>query len=242
MSTLLISDLHLDDCRPEATQCFLNFLTTEATQADRLYILGDLFEACTGNDPLDDLQIRVAAALATLNKHSTRCFFMHGNRDFLISTELLNKSGLTLLHDPTLIYVAGESVLLSHGDIFCTDDEGYQRYRRIVRNPVVRKIYDMLPFSLRNRIVNGLRAKSQVANEHKSSDIMDVNAAAIAAALGRFQPATLLHGHTHRPGIHTLDVNGQQYRRIVLGDWYKEGSVLRWDASGPELATLKFPD
>jgi UDP-2,3-diacylglucosamine hydrolase len=240
VTTLFVSDLHLDASRPKATQCFIHFLTDEASTARKLYILGDLFEACTGEDPLDALQAEVADALATLSQRGIRCFFMYGNRDFLISREFINRSRLTVLNDPTLIYVGGESVLLSHGDIYCTDDAAYQRYRRIVRNPVVRKIYDSLPFSIRNRIVNGLRENSQRTNQYKATAIMDVNANAIVNALREFNPNVLLHGHTHRPGIHTIEADGVTYQRIVLGDWYEQGSLLRWDNTGPELRSVAF--
>jgi UDP-2,3-diacylglucosamine hydrolase len=240
LTTLFISDLHMDHSRPQATQSFMRFLRREAVNARNLYILGDLFESCTGEDPLDSLQIEIADALAELHSKGTRCFFMYGNRDFLTPKEFLQRSHLMLLNDPTLIFVAGESILLSHGDIYCTDDEAYQRYRRTVRNPVVRKIYDALPFSIRNKIVNGLRKNSQNANQQKLPEIMDVNAAAITAALRKFNPGTLLHGHTHRPGIHYIEADGLKYRRIVLGDWYEQGSILSWDNNGPALQTLSF--
>jgi UDP-2,3-diacylglucosamine hydrolase len=240
VTTLFISDLHLDESRPQATACFLNFLQDDARSARKLYILGDLFESCTGNDPLDKLQALVADALAACAAAGAHCFLMYGNRDFLVSDEFVRRAGLTLLNDPTLIYVGGESVLLSHGDIYCTDDEAYQRYRRVVRNPVVRRIYDALPFAVRNGIVNGLRRNSENTNQFKPPEIMDVNASAVADALTEYRPATLVHGHTHRPGIHPVELGNDSYRRIVLGDWYTQASVLRWTDAGPELQTLDF--
>lgn len=240
MTILFISDLHLDTSRPDATDAFLSFLSTDAAAADSLYILGDLFEACTGNDPLDELQTTVADGLAQMTTTGTRCFLMYGNRDFLVSHEFIERSKLCVLPDPSLIYAGGESVLLSHGDIFCTDDKAYQRYRRVVRNPIVRRIYDALPFAVRNLIVNGLRSNSEAANQRKSYEVMDVNHGAIEAAVRKYQPQTLVHGHTHRPAIHTLDVDGRQRLRIVLGDWYEQGSVLRWADNGPEMMSLSF--
>ncbi len=240
MHTLFISDLHLDASRPAATQVFTKFLQTEAPAADALYILGDLFEACTGNDPLDELQQSVAEGLAKLSASGIPCYLMYGNRDFLISQEFVDRACLTVLHDPTLIYVGGESVLISHGDIFCTDDVAYQRYRRVIRNPLVRKFYDSLPFGLRNRIVNGLRSNSEAANQQKSYEVMDVNPQAIEQAFRAYHPTSLLHGHTHRCAIHTLEVDGIARKRIVLGDWYNRGSVLRWDNNGPQFTELAF--
>ena len=240
MTTLFISDLHLDASRPAATQAFLRFLKQVAVGAEALYVLGDLFESCTGNDPLTALEQQVADALGALRETGTQCFFMYGNRDFLVPAGFIDRSGLVVLPDPTLIWLHGESVLLSHGDIYCTDDTAYQRYRRVVRHPLVRRVYDALPFVVRNRIVNGLRNNSTTANAHKSYEVMDVNGEAITTAIAQFHPGTLLHGHTHRPAIHELSVNGWEARRIVLGDWYEHGSVLAWDGNGPRLTQLDF--
>jgi UDP-2,3-diacylglucosamine hydrolase len=240
MSELFIADLHLDASRPIPTAVFIDFLRTEANAANKLYILGDLFEACTGNDELDADQQRIAAELAAISDAGTQCFFMHGNRDFLIGPRFLAASKLQLLPDPTLIYVGGQSVLISHGDVYCTDDVGYQRYRKVVRNPLVRAFYDSLPRAVRIRIVSSLRSNSQNNTQQKVAAIMDVNSHAIEAAFRDYQPAVLLHGHTHRPGTHALQVDGQDYQRIVLGDWYEQGSVLRWDANGPRLEQLSY--
>jgi UDP-2,3-diacylglucosamine hydrolase len=240
VTTLFISDLHLDPSRPATTDAFLRFVKDASGEVDTLYILGDLFESWTGDDELEPHQVEVASALARLTDSGTRCFFMYGNRDFLIGKQFLNASKLTLLHDPTLICVGGESVLVSHGDIYCTDDVSYQRYRSVVRNPLVRRIYDALPRFVRDRIVAGLRSNSQTSTQYKAAQIMDVNGAAIEQAFRDFHPTTLLHGHTHRPAIHELIVDGEEVRRIVLGDWYEQGSILRWDKSGPRLDVLKF--
>ena len=238
MTKLFISDLHLDARRPAATRTFLHFLEETATEARDLYILGDLFELWIGDDDPNPLHQEIASAIAALGKSGTRCFFMAGNRDFVIGPDYLARCGLTRLNDPTLIYVGGKSVLVSHGDIFCTDDIGYQRYRRIVYNPVLKSIYDALPFAIRDLIVGRIRSSSQESD--KPPEIMDVNQGAIEQALREFDVDILLHGHTHRPAIHEFRMDGHSTQRIVLGDWYDAGSVLRWDESGPRLETLPF--
>jgi UDP-2,3-diacylglucosamine hydrolase len=240
VTKLFVSDLHLDACRPAATGTFLRFLKGTAREARDLYVLGDLFESWTGDDDPNPLHQEVASAIAALSKSGTRCFFMAGNRDFVIGPDYLARCELTRLNDPTLICVAGQSVLVSHGDIYCTDDIGYQRYRRIVYNPLMRAAYDALPFAMRSRIVGSIRSNSQTSVDFKPPEIMDVNQNAIEEALRDFDVGILLHGHTHRPAIHEFTMNGHTAHRIVLGDWYKAGSVLRWDEMGPRLETLPF--
>ena len=240
MNTLFISDLHLDASRPAVTDAFLNFLQTTATEADTLYILGDLFEVWYGDDHGDAHYTRVTEALAELASSGTRCFFMVGNRDFIIGRDFLAASGLMLLPDPTLIYVGNDSVLLSHGDMLCTDDLAYQRFRRIIRNPYLQALYNALPRSARHGIANKMRSESSAAYEQKGPEIMDVNQHAVELLLRDFKVHTLLHGHTHRPGINNFELDGKPARRIVLGDWYEQGSVLGWDENGLQLETLNF--
>jgi UDP-2,3-diacylglucosamine hydrolase len=240
MTTLFISDLHLDASRPAATTAFLKFLTEEAPAAEKLYILGDLFEAWIGDDDPNPHHQQVIAALAKLNESNTPCFFIPGNRDFLVGRRFLEAAKMILLPDPTLIYVGGESVQISHGDIYCTDDLSYQRYRRFVHHPLTMRIYRALPFFIRSMIIDTARGKSQTSTQSKSSKIMDVNQQAIEATLQENRVNILLHGHTHRPAFHDFESAGEQMRRIVLGDWYESGSVLRWDEHGPQLLTLEF--
>jgi UDP-2,3-diacylglucosamine hydrolase len=240
VATLFVSDLHLDGSRPAATDAFLNFLDREAAAADALYILGDLFEFWIGDDDPDAEYQRVTAALAKLTSTGVRCHVMHGNRDFMLAREFFKASGTIFLHDPTLIYVAGQSVLLSHGDVLCTDDIGYQRFRRIVRNPVVQKIYNAMPFSWRQSIALKIRGSSKAKYGSRPPEILDVNQQAVEYFLREYGVKTLLHGHTHRPAIHRLEMDGQEATRIVLGDWYSKTSVLKWDASGPQLQQADF--
>ena len=240
MTTLFISDLHLHPERPAADAAFIRFLETEARDAAALYILGDLFEVWIGDDDIDDHARKIIAALRNLSDNGTPCYFMAGNRDFMIGEAFAEQAGIELLYDPTLIYVAGESVLISHGDFLCTDDASYQRYRRFVRNPRNQRIAMAFPAFCRAWLGRRIRSKSIANAERKQPEIQDVNAQAVLSALRSYGVVTLLHGHTHRPAIHDFDLDGRAAQRIVLGDWYEQGSVLRWDASGPSLATLAF--
>ena len=242
MTTLFISDLHLDGARPDITAQFLDFLAHEAARADRLYILGDLFEAWLGDDDPDPDKRRVIAALHRLTSGGVRCFVMHGNRDFLLGARFCAETGTQLIDDGTLVTVHDRKVLLMHGDTLCTDDHAYQRLRRIMRNKVVQWVLRSLPLSRRQRLAARMRAGSKAhieAADQSSPYIMDVNAEAVANAFREHDVDCLIHGHTHRPAIHSLVVDSAPRTRIVLGDWYEQGSVLRWNAQGYELAGLQ---
>jgi UDP-2,3-diacylglucosamine hydrolase len=238
--TLFVSDLHLDASRPAATSAFLRFLKDDASKADALYILGDLFEYWVGDDDPNEHYQEVVTALAKLNQAGVRGYFMHGNRDFLVGDDFARAAGVTLLFDPTLIYAGQSSVLISHGDQFCTDDIAYQRYRRLVRKPWLQRAFGSLPLSVRHRLAGVIRGKSQQSYGSKPPEILDVNQPAIEQAMRDHNVTILLHGHTHRPAIHEFKLAGNAAKRIVLGDWYQSGSVLRWDEDGPSLTELKF--
>ncbi len=242
MTTLFISDLHLDGARPDITEQFLHFLAHEAAHADRLYILGDLFEAWLGDDDPDPDKRRVIAALHRLTAGGVHCFVMHGNRDFLLGARFCAETGAQLIDDGTLVSVNDHKVLLMHGDTLCTDDHAYQRLRRIMRNRAVQWLLRSLPLSQRQRLAARMRAGSKAhieAADRSSPYIMDVNPDAVANAFREYDVDHLIHGHTHRPAIHSLSVDGSPRTRIVLGDWYEQGSVLRWNAQGYELAGLR---
>jgi UDP-2,3-diacylglucosamine hydrolase len=241
VTTLFISDLHLDAARPDITAQFLRFLEDEAAQSQGLYILGDLFEAWIGDDDPDPDKRRVIAALQRLTSSGVPCFVMHGNRDFLMGSRFCRETGSRLIHDGTVITIDGRKVLLMHGDTLCTDDHAYQRLRRIVRNPLVQWILRSLSLSQRQRLAARMRAGSKAhieAADRSMPYVMDVNASAVADAFRRYGVDCLIHGHTHRPAIHSLVVDDVPRTRIVLGDWYEQGSVLRWSAEGYELAGL----
>jgi UDP-2,3-diacylglucosamine hydrolase len=245
VTVLFISDLHLDGARPDITRQFLEFLEGEATQARRLYILGDLFEAWIGDDDPDADKRAVIAGLRKLTSAGVQCSVMHGNRDFLLGRRFCADTGTTLMEDGTVVDVFGQRVLLMHGDTLCTDDHSYQRLRRIVRNPIVQWVLRSLTLPQRQRLAQRMRAGSKAhieAADRATPYIMDVSADAVSAAFRRFGVDCLIHGHTHRPAIHGLTVDGHPRTRIVLGDWYEQGSVLRWNERGYELAGLSRRD
>lgn len=240
--TLFISDLHLDGERPDITAQFLEFLDREARQSAGLYILGDLFEAWIGDDDPDPDKRRVIDALKSLTSSGVPVYFIHGNRDFLIGRRFAKETGVKLLPDGTLIELHGKRVLLMHGDTLCIDDPDYQRLRRIVRNPVVQFVLRSLSLGQRQKLAVKMRAGSKKHIESKdrtSPQIMDVNQGEVCRTFEREQADLIVHGHTHRPAVHDVSVGGHVFKRIVLGDWYEQGSVLRWDERGFELAGLR---
>ncbi len=240
MTTLFVSDLHLDVSRPAATDCFLRFLAGPARDASTLYILGDLFEAWSGDDAADVHEQEVIRALRRYTTAGCRHFFLRGNRDFLVGSRFASATGTTLLDDEALIEINNQRILLMHGDTLCTDDHAYQRYRRLVRSPTVQSLYLALPIPLRSGIASYAHRRSMRANAGKPASIMDVNPGAVVNALRRHAVQLVIHGHTHRPAIHTFDLDGKPACRIVLGAWYEQGSVLRWNDTGPEMRALDF--
>jgi UDP-2,3-diacylglucosamine hydrolase len=241
VTVLFISDLHLDGERPEITDQFLGFLASEARNAQALYILGDLFEAWIGDDDPDPDKRRIVSALRALTNAGVSCSVMHGNRDFLIGRRFCRETGVRLLPDGSLITLYGRRVLLLHGDTLCIDDPDYQRLRRIVRNPLVQFVIRRLTLRQRQRLAARMRAgsKAHIASMDKAApEIMDVNEDEVRRTLERYRVDCMIHGHTHRPAIHEIPLNGGTATRIVLGDWYDQGSVLRWNERGYELAAL----
>lgn len=242
MTVLFISDLHLDGERPDITRQFLDFLATEARTAEALYILGDLFEAWLGDDDPDPDKRRIVAALRSLTSGGVPCYLIHGNRDFLIGRRFSAETGVRLLDDGSIVTVYGRRVLLMHGDTLCIDDHSYQRLRRIVRNPLVQFVLRGLTLRQRQRLAGRMRAgsKAHIASMDKAAPyIMDVNQDEVVRTFTRYGVDCLVHGHTHRPAVHTVRVGDATATRIVLGDWYEQGSVLRWDPNGYELAGLR---
>ena len=241
MTTLFISDLHLEPTRPAITALFLDFLKRRARRAEALYILGDLFEAWIGDDDDAEPGGTVATALRTLTDQGIPTYFLHGNRDFLLGERFAAASGIQLLPESVVIELAGESVLLLHGDILCTDDVEYQAFRAQVRDPVWRAQTLALPLAQRRALAGQLRETSRRATRQKAADITDVNPTAVDWALRAHGVRRLIHGHTHRPAIHDWTLDGQSARRAVLGDWHDQGSVLVCDAAGWRLESLPGP-
>ncbi len=229
---LLISDLHLEQERPDISRAFLHFLDTRARQAEALYILGDFFEVWIGDDAMTPFQRGIALALRRLSDSGTRIYLMHGNRDFLLGKAFCREAGCTLLGDPHVVSFNGESALLMHGDSLCTLDVGYQKMRRLLRNPLSLFILRNLPLNTRHKLARKLRSESRSQTRMKASDIVDVTPEEVQRVMAQYGVKTLIHGHTHRPAVHDLEVNGQPGRRIVLGDWDKQGWALQVDESG----------
>ena len=238
MHTLFISDLHLDDRRPETTALLQKFLVDEAIDADALYILGDLFEFWLGDDVPSNSAVEVAGALSLLAASGVPCYFMHGNRDFLLQEAYAKLAGMELLPEEYVVDLYGERVLLMHGDSLCTDDLAYQQLRKLVRNRAWQE--DTLSKTPQERLQMALQLRDASA-EHKGNEamsIMDVNQAAVGSAFERHDVLRMIHGHTHRPATHDLVVRGKSAQRIVLGDWYTQGSVLKVKPGSYELSSL----
>lgn len=238
MSQLFVSDLHLDAAAPEATDQFIAFLRGEARAATALYILGDLFESWVGDDDDDPERARVCAALRDYTAGGVPCFVMHGNRDFLLGAGFAARTGCRLIADPVLADIHGERALLAHGDLFCTDDVKYQQLRTIVRDPAWQARLLAVPLAGRKLLADEARAGSRAHTSRVQPEIMDANPAAIELAARAFDADVVIHGHTHRPGVHEFSVDGRRCTRIVLGAWYEQGSVLEWSATGRALRAL----
>ena len=238
MSTLFISDLHIDETRPAVLAGLQRLVETEASTVDALFILGDLVEVWVGDD--DDGPV-AASLRETLTAASRRCalYVMHGNRDFLIGPTFASDTGATLLDDPSVVEIDNDRVLLAHGDAYCTRDAEYQRIRALFRSTTWQT--GVLASSLEERraLAASLRAQSIAANENKAANIMDVTPSSIQSALDDADVSLMIHGHTHRPGIHDL---GGDRRRIVLGDWDRCGWKLRLDQGDAELTCFPLPN
>ena len=231
---LFISDLHLCASRPEITEAFLYFLKYTAVKANALYILGDLFEYWAGDDDIDDIQHQTTIhALRDLANSGVKLYLMHGNRDFLISSEFCRATNISLLQDPTIIDLHSQKVLLTHGDNLCTDDVAYQDFRKLVRDVKWQTDFLSLPLATRKNEIQTIRIRSEHEKLQKSSEIMDVNNNAVNDLLKKYNyPNMLIHGHTHRPNIHAIQLDGRNITRLVLGDWYEQGSYLSCDQNG----------
>ncbi|NCF74234.1 MAG: UDP-2,3-diacylglucosamine diphosphatase [Gammaproteobacteria bacterium] len=238
MTTLFISDLHLESGRPAIGEQFLHFLSTEAREAEALYILGDLFEAWLGDDDPNPYYGAMKSALRELTDTSVPVYFMHGNRDFIIGSDFAAETGIEILNDPTVVDMYGQNVVLCHGDSLCTDDVHYQQIRAMTRAPEWQAM--ILAKSIEERIAFAIQARAESAQrgETMSDEIMDVNQGAVIQMLNDHGVDTMLHGHTHRPAVHTIELADRSATRIVLGDWYEQGSVVRWDTNGPRLETM----
>lgn len=238
MTTLFISDLHLEADRPDIGKQFLQFLETDARDAEELYILGDLFEAWVGDDDPNAHYFKIKRALRKLTDGGVPTYFMHGNRDFMVGNGFAHETGVKILEDPYKVTMYGTRTLLSHGDALCLDDVQYQRVRKMVRDPAWQATMRAKPLKERLRIAQEARRQSLEQTINMSLEIMDVNQGEVQRVIQKYNVDVLLHGHTHRPAVHDVDIGNRKAKRIVLGDWYTQGSVLRWDSRGPKLEAL----
>ncbi len=233
--TYFVADLHLTDERPAATGRFFRFLDEEVAGADALYILGDLFEAWIGDDHDEAVARDTARRLKALADAGTPVYFLHGNRDFMLAERYAAQAGMTLIADPIVVDLYGTPTLLMHGDTLCTDDVGYQRFRRRVRHPLMLALLRRLPFALRNRLARQARAGSETAKADKPADIMDANGDEAARAMRVHHACRLIHGHTHRPARHVHVIDGRPCERWVVPDWYARWGYVACGAAGCTL-------
>jgi len=238
--TYFIADLHLSENRPDITACFLSFLKNEATKAEKLYILGDLFESWIGDDD-DSIFVKdIATALNQLSSTKTEIYFIHGNRDFLLGKKYAQSCGMHLLPEVATIELYGQKVVVMHGDTLCTRDVDYQKFRKKSRSWWWQTMIKSLPLFVRKKIAANYRKRSAESTAMKSEEIMDVTESEVVKSLTSHNSQTLIHGHTHRPNIHSIEANGKPAKRYVLGDWYTQGAWLKVDEHNMELLTKNF--
>ncbi len=237
--TLFLSDLHISFEKPEITQRFLGFLEHRASKAGAIYILGDLFDAWIGDDDPSPPNNKIRKLLKQLTSTGTKVFLQPGNRDFLLGERFCRDTGVRLLPDYAVIDLYGTPTLLTHGDLLCTDDVAYQAFRSKSRTPEWQNNVLSKPLLLRLLAARWYRFRSYLHKRKKSSDIMDVNQHAVLTALRDHNCLRLIHGHTHRPGIHSFDLDNQLAQRFVLADWQKDkAEILCWNAEGYQNETL----
>ncbi len=236
--TYFISDLHLSADRPDITQCLEDFLQTHALTADALYVLGDLFEYWIGDDDRSDFNEQIALMFKQVSDTGVPIYFIHGNRDFLIREKFAKRAGMTLLSEQAVIDLYGTPTLILHGDELCTQDIAYQKFRRKARSWWWPRIILSLPLSLRRYLAKRGRETSQKNQQKLTMEIMDVSPPEVVNYLERFGVQRMIHGHTHRPALHDLEANQKPAQRIVLGDWYDQGSMLQVTPENIELTNM----
>lgn len=240
MTTFFVSDTHLEDAAPENTARFEAFLRDEVRGAKALYLLGDLFEAWVGDDDPSETGARTAEAIRGISGSGTPVFFIHGNRDFLLGRDYADRCGMQLLPDSSVVMLDGAPVLIGHGDLLCTDDAAYQQFRAMTRNPVWRAQFLSQPLTARLAFAEQARAASkarygELKAQGMHEQVGDVSTQTVRDTFARYGVKRMIHGHTHRPAIHT-DEGGE---RVVLGDWYGVGTVGRMDGGVIRLVRLE---
>jgi len=216
---LLISDIHLSPNYPKITEAFIEFLRIKAVKADKLFILGDLFDYWLGDDAITSFELDIAKHLTDLAQMGTKIYFMPGNRDFLIGNKFCNLAKCQLIDDPYILDFNQHQILLTHGDILCTKDVGYLRMRKILRSKLGLTILKNIPLKLRRKLAQILRTQSTKRTRYKEPHITDVTDLAVINLMQKFNVNTLIHGHTHRPKMHNWVIANKNMQRMVLGDW-----------------------
>lgn len=237
MLNMFVADIHLCAQEPAITAGFLHFLRTRAISAQALYILGDLFEVWIGDDDPNPLHHKIANALQALSQRGIPCYFIHGNRDFLLGQRYTKICSMTPLSILQVMQLNGLRIVILHGDTLCIDDNDYQRFRRQVQKRWLQRLFLSLPLTLRLHIADRIRTNSVRVNAGKTTEIMDVNAQAVMAMMVHTGATVMIHGHTHRPAIHILPGNR---RRVVLGAWHRQGSAVEVTAKGIMLHEFPF--
>ena len=240
--TYFIADLHLSENRPDISACFFSFLKNEAVEAEKLYILGDLFEAWVGDDDDSPYLKTIAQALTKLSLSGTKIYYIHGNRDFLLGKRYANQASMQLLPEIDTIDLYGQRVVIMHGDTLCTRDIDYQAFRKKSRSWWWQKAVKSLPLFIRKKIASNYRQKSAAATAMKAQEIMDVTPSEVIKCLESYQSQLIIHGHTHRPAVHEVIANNDQAKRIVLGDWYEQGAWLKVTPDSIELLNNPLTD
>ena len=235
MTAWFASDLHLDPTTPEIADRFQRFLAGPVRGARSLYLLGDLFEAWLGDDDPEPAHRDAIAAIARVAQSGTLVYVMRGNRDFMLGDRFCAEAGAILLDDPAILEMGGTRLVLSHGDGLCVDDRAYQRLRALVRDPGLRAGFARLPIEARRRLALEARAGSREHLANASSYITDVNPGAVETVFRDSGAEVMIHGHTHRPGIHRTESGGMPRTRVVLGAWHDDADVVRWDEAGWQL-------
>lgn len=240
MTTLFISDLHLSPSAPEITRCFLHFMQTEARQADALYVLGDLFDFWIGDDDDSHFAQSIKSEFKALTSSGVPCFFTKGNRDFLIGERFCEQTGITLLPDESVIEIYGNRILVLHGDTLCTEDVRYLKFRATVHKPWLQWLFNRIPLCIKKKIISKVQADIHTEKSTKPLEIMDVTQSEVERVMQYYDVKLMIHGHTHRPNIHKFATQNHSHTRVVLGDWYTQGSVLVYDNNGFELQNRPF--
>jgi len=239
--TLFISDLHLTESRPDISKAFFDFLDNQVNEElDALYILGDFFEVWVGDDYQTALTLKIAENLKTITNSGIPVYFIHGNRDFLVGKKYADLSGISLLNERTVIDLYGRKALILHGDEMCTQDLEYQKFRQKSRGWWWPKLMLAMPLFYRQSVAKKARERSKASQMDKAPEVLDVTNEAVIDTFKQYKTTLMIHGHTHRPNVHIHDIDGKPAKRIVLGDWYTQGSYLIVTQESQELIFTDF--